>query len=120
MEKKIARRIVPAVAVAAALNGCGEPRTASEAERAIQDTASGRVEVQQGVARWAQECERDMVSYGNGLYYFHCWGSAYPLALSSFLKKHPELEISTMTSDGTVYPSINRGFFVTFKKKECR
>lgn len=59
----------------------------------------------------------DVVDYGNGVYYFAKIEADFGNALSAFIKSHAELEVVTITSNGTGVHGSNLGYFVIMKNK---
>jgi hypothetical protein len=58
-----------------------------------------------------------VVDYGNGVYYFNYTGTGFGNALSTFLSEHRELELLSMTGDGTGAYGSDDGYFVVFRTK---
>lgn len=52
--------------------------------------------------------------YGNGVYFFSNYGSAFLRDLSTFLEENPELEIVSIFGHGAI---LEERYFVFFKKK---
>lgn len=58
-----------------------------------------------------------VVDYGNGVYYFPMTNADFGNALSSFIEKHPELELVAVTENGTGFNGYDLGYFVVFQER---
>lgn len=58
-----------------------------------------------------------VVCYGNGVYYFPCYGANFGNTLSKFIKDNPELQFVDATGDGTAVHGFDKGYFVVFREK---
>ena len=62
-------------------------------------------------AKW----DGTVMSFGNGVHYFHCTNEKFAKSLSGFIAANPDLEPTTMTRNGT---GEHGGYFVIFRKKQ--
>lgn len=62
--------------------------------------------------------DRDIVDYGNGVYYFDATRDTFANKLSAFIMAHSELEFVGMTGDSDSTYGISRGYFVVFRERE--
>lgn len=68
--------------------------------------------------RQVNPAELPVIDYGNGVYYFPATEANFANNLSAFLYNHPELELVSVTGDGTDVHGRDAGYFVVFRKKK--
>jgi hypothetical protein len=55
------------------------------------------------------------LDYKNGVLYFPCVEDAFGNGLSNYLQDHPDLEVTSMSGDGTGSSGYDHGYFVIMK-----
>lgn len=59
-----------------------------------------------------------VVKTGTNVYYFPYARSNFALALSTFIEKHPELQLIALTADDTDSNGVTKGYFAVFQPKQ--
>lgn len=61
--------------------------------------------------------DKEIVNYGNRVFYFHYTESKFGNKLSKMLQENPSWEVCSMVGNGAAGYGSNSGFFVVFREK---
>jgi len=67
---------------------------------------------------WFSRKKKEVINYGNGVYYFPYKEDEFGVELSLFFKDHRELEFVSFTSNNIGTAGRTVGYFVIFRTKE--